>query len=96
MFRKDSPVTTLLILLNVVVYVMWIFVNPELMAAHFTVSWSALEEGRVWVLLTSVFSHYLLFHIFLNMLVLNSFGPVIEKVLGSRFFISFYINGVLR
>jgi len=84
----------LIIILNIAVYLMWATggeARESFMQDNFAVSWDALMAGRYWVLLTSVFSHYLLFHIFLNMLVLNSFGPVIEKVLGSRFFISFYL-----
>ena len=90
-FRKDSPVTTLLILLNLVVYGMWLGLNQDFMAAHFLVSWSALVDGRVWVLLTSVFSHVMVLHLFINMFVLNSFGRFLEQFLGPKFYLSFYI-----
>jgi len=55
------------------------------------VSWSALVDGRVWVLLTSVFSHVMVLHLFINMFVLNSFGRFLEQFLGPKFYLSFYI-----
>jgi membrane associated rhomboid family serine protease len=53
-------------------------------------------EGRIWVLLTSVFSHASFFHIFLNMFVLANFGGPLERLLGPRKFLRFYlIAGIL-
>lgn len=65
--------------------------TQEWMMENFLVSWSALQENRPWVLLTSVFSHNMLLHLFMNMFVLNSFGPVIERTLGSWRFLQFYL-----
>lgn len=91
MSRRDSPVTTLLILLNAVVFIMWFTVDPVFMENNFLVSWSALAQGRPWVLLTSVFSHMGFLHIFVNMFVLNSFGRFLEQFLGSKFYLGFYL-----
>jgi rhomboid-like protein len=49
-------------------------------------------EGRWWTLLTSVFSHNMTLHIFINMFVLNSFGTLLEQVLGRRSFLTFYLT----
>ena len=65
--------------------------DPSFMMKNFTVSWDALEQGRPWTLLTSVFSHEMFFHIFINMFVLNSFGTILERLLGSGRFIRFYL-----
>jgi len=84
----------LFIALNLIVFGMWTFANDvqlEFMAKNFLVSWSALEEGRVWTLVTSVFSHNLFWHFFINMFVLNSFGSIIESTLGSMRFLRFYL-----
>lgn len=72
---------------------MWMLSTPttEFMMKHFLVSWSALGEGRLWTLFSSVFSHNMFFHIFLNMFVLLSFGPPLESRLGTRRFVSFYL-----
>ena len=90
-------VVPLLILMNVIVFFFWsVPDNEEFMVLNFSVSWSGLIEGRYWTLLTSVFSHEMLLHIFINMFVLQSFGSVLEEVLGPKRFLSFYlIAGVM-
>ncbi len=81
-----------IILLNVLVFILWqIPEYDQFMLENFTVSWTHLLEGRYWVLLTSVFSHNMLLHILINMLVLRSFGSIVIQVLGSVRFISFYL-----
>jgi membrane associated rhomboid family serine protease len=81
-----------IILLNVLVFICWQI--PEFqgfMLDNFTVSWTLLEEGRYWTLLTSVFSHNMLMHILINMFVLQSFGTIMAAVLGTRRFLTFYL-----
>jgi membrane associated rhomboid family serine protease len=89
-------ITTVIILLNLIIYFFWIFlsrggVESSLMVQHFLVSWDSLWEGRFWTLVTSAFSHNMFWHLFLNMYVLNSFGPIIEQTLGSKRFLQFYV-----
>ncbi len=84
-----------LIFINVLVFLAWFKASqsPEQlqwMSDHFLVSGESLREGRYWTLITSAFSHNLLIHIVLNMLVLNSFGPIIESILGIARFLNFY------
>lgn len=78
-----------------IVFLMWKFfessLQPGFMMNNFTTSWSLLLKGRYWTLLTSAFSHEMLFHIFINMFVLNSFGTLLERVLGSWSFVKFYL-----
>ncbi len=89
---RRSPAIPIIIALNVIVFIFWhLSQNPLVMLQNFTVSWEGLSEGRFWTLLTSVFSHNLLWHLFLNMFVLRSFGSLMEKVLGTRTFIAFYL-----
>lgn len=91
MIRRDSPITTALILVNVAVFILWHTQGLAFMENNFQVSWSALLEGRPWVLLTSVFSHITLLHLFVNMFVLNSFGRFLEQFLGPKFYLGFYV-----
>jgi membrane associated rhomboid family serine protease len=83
-----------IILANVVVFLMWQFagssIDPQFMMDHFLVSWSGLLDGRVWILITSVFSHSMFWHLLINMIVLYSFGPVMVQILGPRRFLIFY------
>ncbi|MBI2519202.1 MAG: rhomboid family intramembrane serine protease [Bdellovibrio sp.] len=64
---------------------------PLFMINNFLISWTALTEGRVWTLITSVFSHNLLWHLFINMYVFFGFGSVLEKLLGFKKFFKFYL-----
>jgi rhomboid-like protein len=91
---------SLLILLNILIFFLWLStslgylplgINESFMERNFLVSWNGLLEGRYWTLLSSAFSHTLFIHIFLNMFVLQSFGPIVHSVLGVRRFAAFYL-----
>lgn len=92
--RRRSVVVPILILINVIVFFMWFTLgisHNAFMPRNFLVSWTALQQGRWWVVLTSVFSHEALWHILINMVVLYSFGPIMEWVLGRKPFLIFYL-----
>jgi len=94
MIQKRPWLVPVLIAINIVIFVLWHFPRYESqleMTKNFLVSWEAIEDGRYWVLLTSVFSHTLLIHILLNMLVLQSFGSLLEQFLGARFFLGLFL-----
>lgn len=83
-----------IIFCNVLVFILWYFpssIDPVFMEQHFLVSYDALIQGRVWTLLTSVFSHYLFFHFFINMYVFYGFGYALEKIMGPFAFFRFYL-----
>ena len=85
-------VVPILLALNLVVFIMWLILGEsQFMLENFLVSWSALEQGRWWTLLTSEFSHLWFLHIFLNMFVLVNFGPIVEMTIGSGRFVRFYL-----
>jgi rhomboid-like protein len=89
-----SWIIRFIIINNVLVFIAWQLAIQEgwypFMVNHFLVSWDALMRGRWWVLISSVFSHNALFHLFINMYVLNSFGNVMVQALGLGKFIVFY------
>ncbi len=87
-------IVRLILFSNIIVYALWTFGSPAIndwLIANTLVSWDGLQEGRLWILLTSVFSHQLFIHLLLNMYVLNSFGSLLERLLRRRLFIVFYI-----
>jgi membrane associated rhomboid family serine protease len=90
---RSPTVVRLLVAANAVVFVMWMLpgIPIQVMVEHFLVSWDYLMDGRIWVLVTSVFSHNLLFHLLVNMIVLLSFGPPLERLMGSGAFLAFYL-----
>jgi membrane associated rhomboid family serine protease len=93
--RRGPRVTVVnaIVALNLLVFFLWLSpIAPlETMAGHFLVSWPHLADGRIWVLLTSVFSHNMLLHLAINMIVLLSFGPPLEQLMGSLRFLVFYL-----
>lgn len=92
-FSARRPIVVqLIILINVGVFLLWgALGNSQFMLDNFLVSWTGLTEGRYWTLLTSEFSHNFFLHIFINMFVLNSFGSLLEQVLGRMRFLTFYL-----
>lgn len=91
--RPRTPVVTTILAINVVVFLAWHLaaVPPAVMADHFVVSWDLLAAGRPWTAITTVFSHYAMFHLVVNMIVLTSFAPPLETLMGSRRFLAFYL-----
>lgn len=84
----------IIILMNVVIWARWVFgdaVQLDFLTKNFLVSWELLTEGRYWTLLTSVFSHNMVWHLLINMFVLNSFGSILLEVLGIPRFLIFYL-----
>jgi membrane associated rhomboid family serine protease len=96
--RGRFSVVNGLLAVNVLVFLLWVLqvVPLAVMNDHFLVSWEHLTAGRVWVLLTAVFSHSLLFHLLINMIVLLSFGPLLEQAMGpARFLVFFLLAGMV-
>ncbi len=90
------PAVKGILALNIAVYLAWLAstVEPGLrrfMMENFLVSPAHLEAGKLWTLLTSVFSHAELWHLLFNMIVLVSFGQVLEWLMGTRRFLAFYL-----
>lgn len=92
---KSSKYVFAITLLNLFVFLAWNFSDVSevsFMAKNFLVSWTSLSQWRWWTLLTSVFSHFNFLHFFINMYVLNNFGPLLESLLGHRAFLKFYLT----
>lgn len=92
--NTKPTVSITIIKINIVVFILWWLspvVNPYFMVNNFLVSWTGVTSGRVWTLITSVFSHNMFFHIFINMYAFFGFGAVLENVLGPRKFLRFYL-----
>ncbi len=98
--RRRLLVVPVVVALNVAVFVAWqlaprgsasrLFLNE-----NFLISTWHLVHGRVWALLTAAFSHNELWHLLLNMVVLMSFGQVLERLWGRRLFAGFYLTAAV-
>lgn len=87
---RQYNITTILIGINVGVYVITSFAGRYLL---FFLSMSPLMilRGALWQFITYFFIHYGFFHLFFNMLGLYFFGMQVERVLGSWEFLLFYL-----
>ena len=81
-------VVYVLIAINIAVFVLislfptllsWVAMNPNLVL-----------QGRIWTLVTYMFHHGGISHLFFNMLGLYFFGHIIERLWGSDEFLCFY------
>ena len=92
--RQLSGVT-LMVAINVLIFIAWQFASNGFMWDQFTVSWGGVSSGKVWTLLTATFSHRKFWHFLINMLVFISFAPVLEARWGKKRFLYFYIGSLI-
>ena len=83
-----SPAVKALIIGNVAMFLVMPFV-PSVARLLMLVPGEVLH-GRVWQLVTYMFLHGSLAHIFFNMLALWMFGVELERRWGSRYFLKYY------
>ncbi len=90
------PATRILLILNVAIFGLQSFTDPLLLGPF--ALWppaSAQYPGapgfQVWQLLTYGFLHGGLTHLFFNMFALYMFGGEIERLLGTRRFVTYYL-----
>jgi membrane associated rhomboid family serine protease len=85
-----TPWVKRLLLANIVVFILTSALGPRLVF-----DWFAFQPRsiiwRPWGVITYMFLHAGLWHLFFNMLVLFFFGPPLEERWGSREFIKFYM-----
>jgi membrane associated rhomboid family serine protease len=97
------PITRMLIAANVAVFVLQGLLGDRLIVSYGL--WPlgaglALRHGGVahfepWQLVTSAFLHGSVVHLFVNMFALYIFGPGVERVLGSRRYLTLYTTAVV-
>ncbi len=89
-----ANITTLLIAVNVLCFVIFtvvIYLNSN------SLDYIALKPANIinnlylWTFITSIFMHAGFFHIFVNMVSLLFVGNFIERILGRKRFLAFYI-----
>lgn len=90
----STPVVNVILAINIGVFLLWNLrlLPSSWLAGNLLVSWEHLAAGRLWVLLTSVFSHNLMIHLLVNVIVLLSFGRPMEVLMGSKRFLAFFLG----
>jgi len=98
--RRRLRALPVIVGINVIVFLLWLVAvhGSDLwtfLATNFLVSTHRLEQGMWWTLVTAAFSHQELWHLALNMIVLWSFGSVLERLVGVRVFTVFYLSAAV-
>jgi len=93
-FSNIPPVTLRLIILNALVFVFTGFVSPEL-GNTFALHYIGSEAFAPYQLVTHMFTHANLSHLFFNMFGVFMFGSMLEKVWGpQRYLIFYFVSGI--
>ena len=88
-FSSIPPVTRNLILINLVIFIATL-VNENFMIGTFGLFYPTSPYFRWWQIITHMFMHGGIWHIFFNMYTLYIFGVVVERIRGSKKFLLFY------
>ena len=88
-----SPITRNLLIANVVCYLLQLLAGSlridltDLLGLHFVLA----DDFRVWQLVSYMFLHGSLTHLFFNMFSLWMFGGLIERTLGAKRFLTYWM-----
>lgn len=91
----NTSVTFYLIALNVIVSLLALYIYPPLLEVGYLKPVRVVRENTWYELITSGFLHANLGHLFVNMFTLYFFGSVMERVLGSGYFLGLYLTGLI-
>jgi len=96
--QGSSPVAAwVLIVINLLIFIVTVIIdrtNPNFIYYTFGLSQATFLE-RPWTLVTSMFIHASLWHIFANMLTLYFFGGYLNRLLGTwKFLIIYFAGGI--
>ncbi len=91
--------TLILIIINAIIFLVAypLSLANENFLNYIAIQPSAILQGQyLWTIITSMFMHAGIFHIFVNMLSLMFLGSFTERIIGKKRFILFYlISGII-
>jgi rhomboid protease GluP len=92
------PVTVALVVINVLVFVATLAAGAEWLTpvGRVQIAWGSnfgpyTADGEWWRLLTSLFIHFGIAHLVLNMIALATVGPLVERLYGSVNYLVIYV-----
>ena len=100
-FFSGLSLTMKLIIVNVILYFVGIFIlaayGGDFLLNYIAIKPSLILAGKsLWTIITSMFMHGSLFHIFANMFSLFFIGNFLERIIGKkRFFWIYIISGII-
>ena len=99
-----TPVNISIVVLNIITFIIVIFINGNLFASYDAntmlkmgaLSYNSFFDGRWYEIITSMFLHFGISHLFNNMLLLTYIGCELEKRVGSIIYLVVYlISGIV-
>lgn len=93
-FLFGLSINTIIILANVILFVVFlILLSTNILAIeHIAIKPLNIIEGKfIWTFLTSMFMHGNFFHLFVNMFSLFFIGSLLQRILGPKRFLNFYL-----
>jgi membrane associated rhomboid family serine protease len=95
-FANLTPVVKNLLIINIIFFIAtYVLRNNFDMERHLAVYYFNSPQFRVWQIISYMFMHGNIGHIFFNMFALFMFGPILEYSIGSkRFFNLYFICGI--
>ena len=90
MFNNIPPITRNLIILNVIVFVVFLLLKNDALYVQFAAFYPFSPYFKSWQIITHMFMHGGFMHILFNMFTLYSFGPVLERTLGDKKYVLLY------
>lgn len=94
-FLQEYPVTFYIVAANVLISLAALYIYPSLVETGYLKPYRTVRDNTWYELLTSGFLHANLGHLFVNMFTLYFFGPVMEQVVGSPYFLGLYLTGLI-
>lgn len=95
-YRFNPVVVKSLVIANVIVFILEL-INPKLMFDYFALRPNAVLHGiMLWTVVTHMFLHADVLHIFFNMYALFIFGPECERNFGHKSFaLLYFLSGLV-
>lgn len=81
-----------LIIINIIFFAGTYIIGQQQAYSILALHFPANPEFKVWQIITHMFMHGNIMHIFFNMFALFSFGALLERIWGAKKFIFFYIS----
>lgn len=95
-FISRMSFTSIIILLNVIFFAVMSFFGQDFILNYIALKPSNIIQGKyLWTFITSMFMHGGIFHLFVNMLSLFFIGSLVEKILGAKRYLYFYLGAGL-
>ena len=96
-YGMNLNITMILVIINMLVFLL-VHIIPIMfgLGKYTLINLLALQLALPWTFITSMFTHWDIWHIFMNMLALFLIGSYIESTLGAkRFLLTYFAGGIM-